>query len=66
MDNAKHLQSRKIQPPRCSLIWLVKMQKIYYCTIYYLLPGIISTPVNKEIRAQMSKCTYKQFNVLWK
>ena len=30
------------------------MQKIYYCTIYYLLPGIISTPVNKEIRAQMS------------
>ena len=30
------------------------MQKLYYCTIYYLLPGIISTPVNKEIRAQMS------------
>ena len=30
------------------------MQKIYYCTIYYLLPGIISTPVNKEIRAQMN------------
>ena len=29
------------------------MQKIYYCTIYYLLPGIISTPVNKETRAQM-------------
>ena len=22
-------------------------------------PGIISTPVNKEIRAQMSKCTHK-------
>ena len=30
------------------------MQKIYYSTIYYLLPGIISTPVNKEIRAQMN------------
>ena len=29
------------------------MQKIYHCTIYYLLPGIISTPLNKEIRAQM-------------
>ena len=29
------------------------MQKIYYCTIYYLFPGIISTPVNKEKRAQM-------------
>ena len=29
------------------------MQKIYYCTIYYLLPGIISTPANKDIRAQM-------------
>ena len=28
------------------------MQKIYFCTIYYLLPGIISTPVNKEKRAQ--------------
>ena len=25
----------------------------FYCTIYYLLPSIISTPVNKEIRAQM-------------
>ena len=35
------------------------MQKIYYCTIYYLLQGIISTPVNKEIRAQMSKRTDK-------
>ena len=45
---------------------LSKMQKLYYCTIYYLLPGIIPTPVNKEIRAQMSNCTYKQFNVLWK
>ena len=29
------------------------MQKIYYCTIYYLFPGIISTPVNKQIRVQM-------------
>ena len=42
------------------------MQKIYYCTVYYLLLGIISTPVNKEIRTQMSNCKNKQFNVLWK
>ena len=25
----------------------------FYCTIYCLLPSIISTPVNKEIRTQM-------------
>ena len=31
------------------------MQKICYCTIYYLFPGIISTPVDKEIRAKISK-----------
>ena len=36
------------------LFGLIAMQKIYYCTIYCLLPGIISTSVNKEIRAQMS------------
>ena len=36
------------------LFGLLTMQKLYYCTIYYLLPGIIPTPVNKEIRAQMN------------
>ena len=38
---------------------LSTMQKIYYGTIDCLSLGIIFTPVNKRIRAQMSKCEYK-------
>ena len=34
--------------------------------IYYLVLSIISTAMNTEIRVQMSKCTYKLFNALWK
>ena len=45
---------------------LSTMQKIYYGTIDCLSLGIIFTPVNKRIRAQMSKCEYKQFDTLWK
>ena len=43
-----------------SILYFSKIftKKIYYCTVYYSLPGIISTPANKEKRAQMSRCTY--------
>lgn len=38
---------------------LLTMQKIYYRTFDCLSLRIIFTPVNKKIRAQMSKCEYK-------
>ena len=39
---------------------------LHHLLLFSLLPGIISTPVNKEIRTQTSNWTYKQFNELWK
>ena len=63
MDNAKHLQSRKIQPLLFGLINDTEDLPLHHLL---LIASIIFTSVNKEIRAQMSKCTYKQFNALWK
>ena len=56
MDNAKHLQSRKIQPLLFGLINDTEDLLLHHLV---LIASIIFTPVNKEIRAQMSKCTYK-------
>ena len=64
MQNTSKVE--KCNLPGALLLGLINDAKDLLLHHLYLLPGIISTPVNKEIRAQMSKRTYKQFNVPWK